>query len=167
MIYTRFLAATAAFASLSALSLGCSSTSSGGGGNGSSSSSSSSSSNSSSASSITCPDSPTTHMVTVALNKTYTFTPQDLTICTGDTVAWTWAGNGHDVTSGTTTGAGTAAGMGTPDNNFCNQNNMDCANAPLENSGNTYSFQFMTAGTFPYYCRPHVIYGMTGSITVQ
>jgi plastocyanin len=73
-----------------------------------------------------------------------------------------WAGSGHDVTSGTVSG-----GVGTPDNKFCNQNNTDCANAPLENAGNTYSFVFTTAGSYSYYCRPHASFGMTGTITVQ
>jgi plastocyanin len=115
-------------------------------------------------SSITCNGTPATHAVTVGPNSSLTFSPSALTICPGDTVTWTWAGSGHDVTSGTN---------GTPDNNFCNgatsgdPGDTNCAMAPLENAGFVYSHVFPTAGTFPYYCRPHFSFGMTGTITVQ
>ena len=34
-------------------------------------------------------------------------------------------------------------------------------------AGNVYVFPFTTKGTYPYFCRPHVGAGMTGTITVQ
>ncbi len=109
----------------------------------------------------TCNGTPTTHDVQVG-GASFTFTPSTLTVCTGDTVHWVWMGTGHNVTSGTVTG-----GIGTPDNKFCNPNNMNCAAAPLESTGTTYDNVFMTAGSFPYYCSAHASLGMTGTITVQ
>jgi plastocyanin len=38
--------------------------------------------------------------VTVAPGGTFTFDPSTVNISVGDTVRWTWAGNGHSVTSG-------------------------------------------------------------------
>jgi plastocyanin len=108
-------------------------------------------------SAITCNGTPTTHDVQVG-GVSFSFTPSTLTICAGDTVHWVWMGSGHTVTSGTN---------GTADNKFCNQNNMNCSANPTESTGNTYDFTFATAGTFPYFCRPHASLGMTGTITVQ
>lgn len=90
------------------------------------------------------------------------FVPATLTINAGDTVKFVWASNNHNVVSGTV-----AAGVGTPDNKFCNPNNQNCAAAPVANTGNMYSFTFTTKGTYPYFCRPHAGAGMTGTITVQ
>lgn len=90
------------------------------------------------------------------------FVPQTATINVGDTIRWVWVGNNHNVVSGTVT-----AGVGTPDNKFCNQMNQNCAAAPVMNTGNTYSFTFTTKGAYPYFCRPHAGAGMTGTITVQ
>lgn len=75
------------------------------------------------------------------------FSPSSLTVKAGDTVTWTntdtTPGNGHTVTS---------KGRG-----------------PLRSSsltqGQTYSFTFTSAGTYPYYCAIHP--DMTGSITVM
>jgi plastocyanin len=119
----------------------------------------------------TCNGTPTTHDVQVG-GTTYTFTPSALTICKGDTVHWVWMGGPHTVTSGNVTGGTVTMGVmmggtGTPDNKFCNQNNMNCAMAPTEMAGNTYDFTFTTAGSFPYYCSPHATLGMIGTITVQ
>jgi plastocyanin len=30
-----------------------------------------------------------------------------------------------------------------------------------------YSYTFSQAGTFPYYCKPHVSLNMTGTVVVQ
>lgn len=90
------------------------------------------------------------------------FAPAALTINAGDTVQFVWASNNHNVVSGTVSG-----GVRTPDNKFCNPNNQNCANAPVANTGNMYSFTFTTKGAYPYYCQPHALVGMTGTITVQ
>lgn len=71
------------------------------------------------------------------------FSPTTLTTTVGSTVVWT----NRDSTAHTTT-----------------------SNSGLWNSGNvqpngTFSFQFTTAGTFPYRCTLHA--GMTGTVIVQ
>jgi plastocyanin len=77
------------------------------------------------------------------------FTPQDVTIHVGDTVQWTWVVSGHSSTSGT---------PGNPDGKW---------DSGILNAGATFSFTFLTAGTFPYFCTPHgLCCGMIGSVTV-
>ncbi len=78
------------------------------------------------------------------------FDPGQLSIQRGDTVTWTWAQNGffHSVTSGKD---------GTPDGLF----DSGTVRSPF-----TFSYTFNNAGTFDYYCRPHLSMGMTGQITV-
>jgi len=73
------------------------------------------------------------------------FSPNQVTISPGDTVIWVWAGGGHDVTFSTS---------GAP----ANCNNM---------SAGVCIRVFPTAGTFNYFCQPHVGLGMVGSVTVQ
>jgi amicyanin len=78
---------------------------------------------------------------------TDSFQPAALTVKAGDTVTWTntdtTPGNAHTVTS---------KGRG-----------------PLQSSslsqGQTYSYTFTTAGSYPYYCAIHP--DMTGTITVM
>lgn len=87
-----------------------------------------------------------------------TFSPQTLTIPVGATVTWIWASSGHNVVSGT---------GGTADNKFCSPNDTSCASTPTSNAGTMYSRTFTSAGSFPYFCKPHVLSGMTGTIIVQ
>src|SRR5690348_3067179 len=75
------------------------------------------------------------------------FSPKTVTIQTGDTITWTWAGNNHSATSGV---------PNTPSGVF---------DSGIKNQGATYSFTFSSAGTYPYYCRVHGAM-MTGTITV-
>ena len=75
------------------------------------------------------------------------FNPQFVTIRTGDTVQWTWAGNNHSATSGT---------PNSPNGIF---------DSGIHNAGFTFSFTFTTAGVYPYYCRVHGAM-MTGTVTV-
>ena len=76
------------------------------------------------------------------------FFPAALTIQPGDTVRWTWGGNMvHSVTSG----------RSTPDGIF----DSGTRRPPF-----VFSFTFPNAGTFDYYCVPHLDFGMTGVITV-
>ena len=77
------------------------------------------------------------------------FTPDSVTIQPGDTVKWTWGGShGHSVTSGSN---------GTSDGLF----DAGTHTAPF-----TFSFTFPNAGTFEYFCRPHVNFGMFGFVRV-
>jgi plastocyanin len=103
---------------------------------------------------------PRTHMVNVGMGGN-NFNPATLTIKKGDTVQWNWIAGNHNVVSG-------GPNAPTPDGKFCNDNNMNCAMAPLRTAGApAYKFTFNTAGTFPYFCRPHFGAGMKGTITVE
>ena len=86
------------------------------------------------------------------------FSPNTLTILAGDSVKWTWVASGHSVTSGTGC---------TADNKFCSPNDTSCATGTTSNAADTYTHTFATAGAFPYFCTPHCLSGMTGTITVQ
>jgi plastocyanin len=101
---------------------------------------------------------PATVTVTVAPNDAHAFSPSTVTIRVGDTVRWVWAATGHTVTSGTN---GNADGL------FCSPSDGTCAGAPTSRAGATYDHRFESAGTFPYFCRPHAGMGMVGSVTVQ
>lgn len=79
-----------------------------------------------------------------------TFVPAEVTINPGDTVTWQWAAGSHTITSGIPA----------------------CANAgqlfdvPSDSSHPTFSYTFDRAGTYPYFCRPHVTMGMLGVVKV-
>lgn len=78
-----------------------------------------------------------------------TFSPANIEVEVGTTVTWT---NGssvvHTVTSGTD---------GEHDDKF------DSGNL---SPGESFSYTFDEAGSYPYFCIPHVNLGMTGSVTV-
>jgi plastocyanin len=76
----------------------------------------------------------------------------------GDTVRWRWDSGGHDVVSGS---------GGNADDRFCSPNDRGCNTNPLSNAGATYEHTFAQAGTFPYFCRPHASFGMTGRVIVE
>ncbi|MEZ4387824.1 MAG: plastocyanin/azurin family copper-binding protein [Candidatus Krumholzibacteriia bacterium] len=82
----------------------------------------------------------------------FTFDPADVTIQAGDTVIWSWSTGAHTVTSG--------VDLGDPDAG-------DLFDATLDSANPTFSFTFNDAGVFPYFCRPHVSLGMTGTIRVE
>ena len=91
----------------------------------------------------TIPENPiTSPQVTVGPGNV--FSPKNITIAVGDTVYWIFAGGGHDVSFFNPQQPGTPGGCG----GFCKR-------------------VFTTAGTFNYYCSPHVGLGMVGSVTVQ
>jgi plastocyanin len=80
------------------------------------------------------------------------FVPDDLTVEEGDTVRWVWDAGSHTVTSG--------AGAADP-------NAGSLFDAPLTSVNTTFQYVFNTAGTYPYFCRPHEGFGMKGTITVD
>jgi len=83
------------------------------------------------------------------------FTPTDLTVNVGDTVTWTLTDASsapHSVTSGT--------GPSDP-----NTGKVFDSGITLKTNGQTFSFKFDTAGTYPFYCEVHPT-TMTGTITV-
>lgn len=105
---------------------------------------------------------PSTVTVTVGPNGNFVFDPATVTIRVGDTVHWTWASTGHSVVSGQV-----ISNMNTPDGKFCSPNDTDCATAPASFAGATYDHTFTAAGTYPYYCAPHGVIGMVGTVVVQ
>ena len=85
------------------------------------------------------------------------FAPAMVTIPVGGTVVWTWGSSGHNVVSG----------VAAADNKFCSPNDMNCAAPPLSAAGFVYSHTFAVAGTYPYFCKPHLGAGMKGTVVVQ
>ena|SRR5437867_483738 len=100
----------------------------------------------------------TTVDVTVAPGGTFTFDPSTVNISVGDTVRWTWDGNGHSVTSGAPC---------TPNGHFCSPDNMNCSAGTLNDTGFVYEFTFALAGNFSYFCFAHCSLGMTGVVNVS
>jgi plastocyanin len=99
-----------------------------------------------------------TLVVTVGPNNKLSFSPDPAVIRVNDTVKWVWASSHHNVVSGTD---------GNADGRFCSPSDKKCDKAPTANTGTTYSHTFTTAGTFPYFCTPHAMFGMTGTVIVQ
>jgi plastocyanin len=75
--------------------------------------------------------------------KDMAFSPSSLTVSAGTTVKFT---NNDGVTHTVTS-------------------NTSVFDSGSLSAGNTYSFTFSTAGTYPYYCKIHT--SMTGTIVVQ
>jgi plastocyanin len=99
------------------------------------------------------------HTVDVTVGPGLIFSPSSVNIVTGDSVRWTWSGNNHTVTSGN-------FGSCTIDNHYCSPSDVNCPTAAVSNTGATYSHTFTQAGTFPYFCRVHCAFGMTGTVNV-
>ena len=79
------------------------------------------------------------------------FTPSTLTVEVGDTVEWVWTGGSHTVTSGTD--------LADPEvGNLFDQS--------LNSSNPTVSHTFTAVGSQDYFCRPHLNFGMTGTVVV-
>lgn len=87
--------------------------------------------------------------VSVNVGNTF-FNPQAITVAPGDTVRWNWVGGTHSSTSGSCSGGGCV-----PDGIW---------DSGTKSSGN-FSHTFDSAGTFPYFCRPHQG-AMTGTVAV-
>src|SRR3569623_1115724 len=78
----------------------------------------------------------------------FAFAPQSKTINVGDTVMW--------MNSDSTSHTSTSGPPGSPSGTW---------NSGLLAPGQSFSFTFNSAGTFPYFCAVHTF--MTGTITVQ
>ncbi len=108
-----------------------------------------------------CLAAPVTHNVNVV---DHAFQPQNLTVNLGDTVRWTWVDDFHNVVSGRNATALDAFDSGvlfSPsiyevifNRSFVKAN---LANFPAQMDGNYL---------YDYFCEPHVLMGMTGSVTV-
>lgn len=77
------------------------------------------------------------------------FDPETLEIDTGDTVAFDWAGDGHNIV--VTAHPNDSSWMGVPE---------------LRDAGFTHYHTFEVSGQFEYMCEPHEDAGMRGRITV-
>lgn len=84
--------------------------------------------------------------VPVSVGNTY-FSPAQVTIAAGCSVAWTQTSSTNHTTTNTTPSLGSLWDSGNIGQN------------------NTYTRQFASAGSFPYRCIRHA--GQTGTITVQ
>jgi plastocyanin len=89
-----------------------------------------------------------THTVT---QSSLTFDPAEITIEVGDTVEWIWTGGNHTVTSGT---------------DLSDPEVGQLFDAPLNSSNPSFSHTFTEVGSQDYFCRPHVNFGMTGTVNV-
>jgi plastocyanin len=101
---------------------------------------------------ITCPTGSHADTTTVQTSGT-TFSPPSVTIQVGDTVKWVRTSLSHTVTSG----------FGGSDPNV-----GALFDAPLNGLNQVFHYTFSdTAGTYPYFCRPHELMGMTGTVIVE
>jgi plastocyanin len=98
------------------------------------------------------------YTVTVGPGGGTSFSPATLTVPVGTTVTFRFSSGGHNVVSGDDC---------TADGAFCSPDDNGCESAPTNASGTTYTHTFDQAGTFPYFCTPHCVQGMTGTIVVQ
>ncbi len=96
----------------------------------------------------------------VQVGPGFSFNPAQITIEAGDTVRWVWAGGEHNVVSGVD---------GDPDGNFD-------SGLPADDPGLTFEVTFdqqflddnpMPDNIYPYYCDPHLLFGMVGDVTVE
>lgn len=88
--------------------------------------------------------------VTVMVND-ITFAPAEVTIQPGDTVTWQWAAGSHTITSGIPA---------------C-PNVGQLFDVPSDSSHPTFTYTYASAGTYPYFCRPHAPMGMLGVVKVE
>lgn len=96
---------------------------------------------------------PTLHAETHTVTQiNLTFSPSSLTIAAGDTVRWVRTAGSHTVTNGT--------GAADP-------NAGTLFDAPLNLTTPSFEYVFTVPATYPYFCRPHESFGMTGTITVD
>jgi plastocyanin len=100
----------------------------------------------------------TGQIVDVQVGPGFTFSPDTVNISVGDTVRWTWAGNGHSVTSGPPCEA---------DSQYCSPDDTACASGILSNTGTVYTHTFDEPGVYSYFCFAHCTLGMTGVVNVS
>jgi plastocyanin len=100
----------------------------------------------------------TGQIVDVQVGPGFAFDPSTVNISVGDTVRWTWAGNGHSVTSGPPCKV---------DSQFCSPDDTDCFAGNLSNTGTVYEHTFAEPGVYSYFCAAHCTLGMTGVVNVS
>ncbi|MHC4845099.1 MAG: cupredoxin domain-containing protein [Planctomycetota bacterium] len=100
----------------------------------------------------------TTHEVN---QFSFSFEPRDVTIDVGDTVRWIWSGGLHDTVEGTD------AFYDPDEDAWGAQLNQDNPVFELV-FDEKFLFENPRAGHFyPYVCTPHIIFNMTGTVTVS
>ena len=102
--------------------------------------------------------------VTVKMTSQLHFEPEEVTIQRGETITWI---NASPIPHTTT---------GDPTKNPVKETRPELAQLPpgaegwdsgLLNEGQSFSHTFTVAGEYTYFCIPHVLSGMLGTITVQ
>src|SRR5438552_10403027 len=86
------------------------------------------------------------------------FVPDTLNISAGDTVRWTWAEDGHSVSSGPPCQV---------DSQFCSPDDTNCPAGVLSGQGTVYEHTFAEPGVYSYFCHAHCVIGMTGVVNVS
>ena len=101
----------------------------------------------------------TIHDVAVGPNGLFVFAPRDIVIDLGDTVRWTWEGDGHNVGSGIP-GAPTNAFLSGPPADAGTVFEVVFDQNFLDENPNRDDF-------YDYHCHPHgKLFGMVGSVQV-
>ncbi len=102
---------------------------------------------------VLTPDPVSAADTTVVNQVGFTFQPSVVTIQVGDAVRWVRASGIHTITSGT--------GFADPNVAFFFDEPFDFVDPEF-----IYTFED-TAGTYPYFCRPHEVLGMKGTVIVE
>ncbi|MEF8843062.1 MAG: plastocyanin/azurin family copper-binding protein [Haloarculaceae archaeon] len=104
---------------------------------------------------------------TVDMTDELTFEPQQIQVSAGTTVTWENVGSiGHTVTAyedEIPEGAEYFASGGFDSQSAANDTYPEEGNIP---GGESYEHTFETTGTYEYYCIPHEMSGMVGTVTV-
>lgn len=98
--------------------------------------------------------------VEVGMTNSLKFTPQKVTIHTGDTVKWT---NGSQITHTVTDVPKLASKAG----DATLPQGAKSFNSGYLNPGQSYSHTFTVPGTYHYFCIPHEATGMVGTVVVK
>ncbi len=101
------------------------------------------------------PDEGTKADVTIEVGRggNLTFTPENVTVHPGQTVAWEWKSDTHNIV--VEDQPSDANWEGTPG-----------SRSTLYDTGYRYTHTFETVGEYEYFCQPHNAAGMVGTITV-
>jgi plastocyanin len=94
-------------------------------------------------------DTTPTETVKVGPNTENVFDPDSLEISTGTEVTFVWESGGHSLIVDSQPDGANWSGVG-----------------ETQDSGYEHTHTFDVAGTYEYYCEPHQMFGMEGTITV-
>ncbi len=86
------------------------------------------------------------------------FSPTNVTVSTGDSVLWNWAGANHSTSSGTNGNKG--------DDNGVLPSGMWDSGVASPSPTHTFTNTFTVAGRYSYFCSVHFASGMTGQVFV-